>query len=112
MRADEWFADMRAVHHCTRSTVRGSRVAVRGFCSFALDPAYGWAEDCMHRFGTHPAQIITYPIAGWIGAASLALAALVLTVIAMFAGGAAITFAAARRLRTSSDAPAPALIRE
>lgn len=57
--ADEWFADLRAVHHCTRSTVRGYQVAVRGFCSFALDPAYGWAEECMRRFGTHPVQIIT-----------------------------------------------------
>lgn len=59
LHADEWFADLRAVHHCTRSTVRGYQVAVRGFCSFALDPAYGWAEECMRRFGTHPVQIIT-----------------------------------------------------
>lgn len=59
LHADEWFADLRSVHHCTRSTVRGYQVAVRGFCSFALDPAYGWAEECMRRFGTHPVQIIT-----------------------------------------------------
>ena len=57
--ADEWFADLRAVHHCTRSTVRGYQVAVRGFCAFAIDPAYGWAEECMRWFGAHPVQIIT-----------------------------------------------------
>ncbi|MFI8631252.1 tyrosine-type recombinase/integrase [Microbacterium sp. NPDC077663] len=39
--------------------MRGYQVAVRGFCSFALDPAYGWAEECMRRFGTHPVQILT-----------------------------------------------------
>lgn len=61
---------------------------------------------------SHACFLITYPIAGWIGAASLTLAALVLTVIATFAAGAAITFAASRRLSTSSDAPAPALIRD
>lgn len=61
---------------------------------------------------SHACFLITYPIAGWIGAASLTLAALVLTVVATFAAGAAITFAASRRLSTSSDAPAPALIRE
>ena len=39
--ADDWFADLRAVRHCTRSTVRGYQVAVRGFCAFVTDPAYG-----------------------------------------------------------------------
>ena len=29
LHADEWFADLRAVHHCTRSTLRGYQVAVR-----------------------------------------------------------------------------------
>ena len=57
--ADDWFADLRAVRHCTRSTVRGYQVAVRGFCAFVTDPAYGWAEVCVQRFGTHPVQIIT-----------------------------------------------------
>jgi site-specific recombinase XerD len=56
--ADEWFADLRAVRHCTRSTLRGYQVAVRGFCVFVTDPAYGWAEECVQRFGTHPVQII------------------------------------------------------
>lgn len=57
--ADEWFADLRAVRHCTRSTVRGYQVAVRGFCSFVTDPAYGWVTECLARFDTHPIQVIT-----------------------------------------------------
>jgi hypothetical protein len=39
--ADEWFADMRAIRHCSRSTVRGYQVSVRGFCAYLTDPAYG-----------------------------------------------------------------------
>ena len=58
LHADEWFADLRAVHHCTRSTLRGYQVAVRGFCAFATDPAYEWAEQCLRRFGSHPVQIV------------------------------------------------------
>ncbi len=59
LHADEWFVDLRAVHHCTRSTLRGYQVAVRGFCAFATDPAYGWVEECVGRFGSHPVQIVT-----------------------------------------------------
>jgi len=57
--ADDWFADLRAVHHLARSTLRGYQVTVRLFCAFVTDPAYGWAEECVLRFGTHPVQIIT-----------------------------------------------------
>jgi len=57
--ADEWFADLRAIRHCTRSTVRGYQVAIRGFCSYLIDPAYGWPVECEKRFGTHPVQVIT-----------------------------------------------------
>jgi len=56
--ADEWFADLRAIRHCSRSTVRGYQVAVRGFCDYLVDPAYGWVEQCERRFGTHPIQVI------------------------------------------------------
>jgi site-specific recombinase XerD len=55
---DEWFADLRAVHHRAHSTVRGYQCAIRGFCAFITDPAYGWAELCEELFGTHPVQII------------------------------------------------------
>lgn len=56
--ADEWFADLRAIRHCSRSTVRGYQVAVRGFCDYLIDPSYGWVEECERRFGTHPIQVI------------------------------------------------------
>ena len=56
--ADEWFGDLRSVRRCTRSTVRGYQVAVRGFCNYLTDPAYGWAAVCEQRFGTHPVQVI------------------------------------------------------
>lgn len=55
---DEWFADLRAIHHVAQSTVRGYQVAIRGFCNYITDPAYGWAEQCEQRFGTHPVQVI------------------------------------------------------
>lgn len=56
--ADEWFSDLRAVRQCARSTVRGYQVAIRGFCTYLTDPAYGWTEECERRFGTHPIQVI------------------------------------------------------
>lgn len=56
--ADEWFADLRSVHHIANSTVRSYQVALRGFCRFITDPAYGWAEECERRFGTHSIQVI------------------------------------------------------
>jgi integrase/recombinase XerC len=57
--ADEWFADLRAIRHCARSTVRGYQVTIRSFCAFLTDRAYGWAAECEARFGTHPIQVIT-----------------------------------------------------
>ena len=56
--ADEWFADMRSVRQCTRSTVRGYQVSVRGFCDYLTDPGYGWTGVCEEQFGTHPVQVI------------------------------------------------------
>ncbi len=55
--ADEWFGDLRAVRGCVRSTLRGYQEAVRLFCDYATDPAYGWAAECERRFGTHPIQV-------------------------------------------------------
>jgi integrase/recombinase XerC len=56
--ADEWFTDIRAVRGNARSTLRSCQVALRLFCAFAVDPAYGWAEQCQTRFGTHPIQVV------------------------------------------------------
>lgn len=55
--ADDWFGDLRAVGGCVRSTLRGHQGAVRLFCDYATDPAYGWAAECERRFGTHPIQV-------------------------------------------------------
>lgn len=56
--ADEWFADLRAVRHLARSTVRSYQGTVRTFCDYLTDPAYGWAEECLQRFDSHPIQVI------------------------------------------------------
>lgn len=56
--ADEWFADLRAVRHLAKSTLRGHQVALRGFCSFITDPVYGWAQVCEDQFATHPVQVL------------------------------------------------------
>src|SRR5574341_1182202 len=43
---DEWCADLRGVRHRRRSTLRNYQAAVRGFCSYLLDPAYDWPTEC------------------------------------------------------------------
>ncbi len=55
---DEWLGDLRAIRHLKRSTLRNYSEAVRAFCAFLTDPAYGWAEECERRFGNHPIQIV------------------------------------------------------
>ncbi|MFI6959866.1 hypothetical protein ACIBJI_41190 [Nocardia sp. NPDC050408] len=32
---------------------------MRQFCDYLTDPAYGWPDECLHYFGTHPIQICT-----------------------------------------------------
>jgi integrase/recombinase XerC len=54
---DEWCMDLRAVRRLRRSTVRGYQEALRLFCDYLTDPAYGWAAECQHRFGSHPVQV-------------------------------------------------------
>jgi MFS family permease len=53
---------------------------------------------------SHACFLITYPVAGWLGARSLTLAALVLLAIALSAAATAATFAFAHKLRTQSEA--------
>lgn len=57
---------------------------------------------------SHACFLITYPIAGWLGARSLTLAAIVLLIVAATFTVATIRFATTQRLRTSSDEPASA----
>jgi integrase/recombinase XerC len=54
---DEWSMDLRGVRGLRRSTVRGYQEAVRLFCDYLTDPAYGWAGECQQRFGSHPVQV-------------------------------------------------------
>jgi integrase/recombinase XerC len=56
--ADEWFTDIRAVRGSARSTLRSYQEALRLFCAFVTDPAYGWAGECLARFGTDPVQVV------------------------------------------------------
>jgi integrase/recombinase XerC len=54
---DDWCADLRSVHHLKRSSLRTYQQAVKLFCHYLTDPAYGWAGECEQRFGTHPMQV-------------------------------------------------------
>src|SRR5580704_11278922 len=54
---DEWLGDMRAVRGLRRSTIRCYASSVSAFCRYLTDPAYGWAGDCLERFGTYPVQV-------------------------------------------------------
>lgn len=55
---DEWMTDLRAVRNLRASTLRSYQIAVRLFCSYSTDPAYGWPTECELRFGTHPVQVV------------------------------------------------------
>lgn len=55
---DEWMGDLRAVRGLKQSTLRNYQEAVRSFCHYITDPAYGWAVECEARFGTHPVQVV------------------------------------------------------
>jgi integrase len=46
------------VRRVRRSTLRGYQEAVRLFCAYLTDPAYGWVGECEKRFGTHPVQVV------------------------------------------------------
>jgi site-specific recombinase XerD len=54
---DEWLGDLRGVRGLRRSTVRNYALSAAAFCRYLTDPAYGWAEQCQARFGTHPVQV-------------------------------------------------------
>ncbi|MGW7595550.1 site-specific integrase, partial [Streptomyces rubiginosohelvolus] len=27
-------------------------------CDFLINPAYGWGDECLRHFGTHPVQVV------------------------------------------------------
>jgi integrase/recombinase XerC len=55
---DDWMTDLRAVRKLRRSTLRGYQIAVRLFCGYVTDPAYGWPRECETRFGSYPVQVV------------------------------------------------------
>jgi integrase/recombinase XerC len=55
---DEWMTDLRAVRGVQASTLRGYQLAIKLFCAYLTDSAYGWVGECEHRFGTHPIQVV------------------------------------------------------
>lgn len=55
---DDYFTDLRAVRRLRSSTLRGYQNAIRLFCAYLTDPAYGWTGECETRFGTHPSQVV------------------------------------------------------
>jgi integrase/recombinase XerC len=54
---DEWLGELRGVKGLRRSSVRAYALSVAAFCRYATDPAYGWADQCLARLGTHPVQV-------------------------------------------------------
>jgi integrase/recombinase XerC len=53
---DGWMAELRRQRRA-HGTLRGYQLALRGFLGYICDPAYGWNDSCLERFGTHPVQI-------------------------------------------------------
>ena len=54
----EFLGDLRGVRGLARSTIRNYSLSAASFCRYVTDPAYGWAEECLTRFGTHPVQVV------------------------------------------------------
>jgi site-specific recombinase XerD len=54
---DEWLGDLRSIRNLKRSTLRNYQEALKAFCSYLVDPAYGWPEVCEERFGSYPVQV-------------------------------------------------------
>ena len=54
-----WLSNLRTRGVLARSTVRNYGLTIGGFLTYACDPAYGWNEVCLGRFGSHPTQICT-----------------------------------------------------
>jgi len=54
---ESWTAELRTAQGRAPATVRGYQLSVRGFLGYVCDPAYGWDQQCLTRFGTHPVQV-------------------------------------------------------
>lgn len=54
---DEWMAQLVSQRQLEASTIRSYQGAVRVFCDYVCSPHYGWVDECIDRFGTHPIQV-------------------------------------------------------
>jgi integrase/recombinase XerC len=54
---EAWVAELRVVEHRAHSTIRSYQLAVGGFCGYVCDPAYGWGDVCLSKFGAPPSQV-------------------------------------------------------
>ena len=54
---DEWMVLLVSQRELAPSTIRGYQGAVRGFCDYVCSTHYGWVQQCLERFGTHPVQV-------------------------------------------------------
>lgn len=54
---DDWSAHMRQPGGVGHSTLRAYQGHVRQFCDYLVDGRYGWGQECLDRFGSHPAQV-------------------------------------------------------
>ncbi|GLY33398.1 hypothetical protein Kisp02_67630 [Kineosporia sp. NBRC 101731] len=54
---DEWMTLLVSGRTLMPSTIRTYQAAVRAFCDYVCSPHYGWAEQCMERFASHPTQV-------------------------------------------------------
>ena len=54
---DDFSLELRGVRGVSHSTMSNYQGSVRLFMEYLTDSSYGWAPECLKRFGTHPAQI-------------------------------------------------------
>lgn len=54
---DEWMTLLVSQRRVEASTIRSYQGAVRLFCEYICSRHYGWVDECMERFGTHPVQV-------------------------------------------------------
>ena len=54
---DEFSLELRGIRNVSHSTLLNYQGAVRQFMEYLTEPAYGWVDECMKRFGTHPTSI-------------------------------------------------------
>lgn len=54
---DEFFGDLRSLHHAKTTTIRGYQTSLRLFCQYITSTDYGWPAACEQRFGATPSQV-------------------------------------------------------